>query len=305
MGEKKKLRLPKWVVALIIITVAVTGVLLLLRNMGERSLLRNRLAIGGNENIKLLKRLNNEWFLPDGYSLEVIEVDSLKMEWVQAKHAKPDKVIVQLHGGAYTRSLKDNGTTYRRAAVKYAQISEAGVLTVDYRVAPKDKYPAALEDAVAAYTWLLDQGYKAEDIIIAGDSAGGGLTLATALYLRDHNMPMPAALITMSAWTNLNYKGRKPAYVGENDAESPYISPAYGEFEGFPPMLLQVGGDEYLLNDTLKVAKKAAAAGVTVRQTTYDSMFHVFQMLFPELDDANEAWNEVEAFIQDIFPQNN
>jgi len=125
--------------------------------------------------------------MPDGYTLEEIEVDGIAMEWVQAKGEKPDKAVLQLHGGAYNRSLAVNGTTYRRAAVKYAEISGAGVLTVDYRVAPEHPYPAALEDALFAYNWLLDQGYEPEDIIVAGDSAGGGLTLATALYLRDHD----------------------------------------------------------------------------------------------------------------------
>jgi len=261
----------------------------------------NMLTVGGNENIETLRRLNDEWTLPEGYCLEIMEVDGITMEWIQAKNTKPEKVILQLHGGAYIRSLRDNGTTYRRAAVQYAKISGAGVLTVDYRVAPEHPYPAALQDAVLAYTWLLEQGYQAEDIIIAGDSAGGGLTLATTLYLRDHDMPMPAALITMSAWTNLNYRLIVPAYVGENRADDPYISPIYGEYEEFPPMLLQVGGGEMLLKDTLQVAQKAEAAAVWVRQTTYDGMFHVFQMLFPELPEANEAWSEVESFIKEVY----
>ncbi|NLM53013.1 MAG: alpha/beta hydrolase [Firmicutes bacterium] len=220
---------------------------------------------------------------------------------MQRKGSNPQKVILQLHGGAYTRSLKENGTTYRRAAVQYAKLSGAGVLTVDYRVAPEHPFPAALEDAVFAYQWLLAQGYLPEDIIIAGDSAGGGLALATALYLRDNNKPLPAALITMSAWTDLNYRRWTPAYVGNNRADIPYISPIYGEYEGFPPMLMQVGGDEMLLNDTVKVAQKAKEAGVSVQQTTYPGMFHVFQMLFPELPEANDAWEEVETFIEDIY----
>jgi len=261
------------------------------------------LDIGGNRHVETLKRLNESWELPDDYVLETFEVDGIAMEWVRKKDAEPDRAILQLHGGAYTRSLKDNGTTYRRAAVQYAELSGAGVLTVDYRVAPEHPYPAALEDALLAYDWLLERGYTAEQIIIAGDSAGGGLTLATALYLRDHDMPMPAALITMSAWTNLNYKRMAPAYVGDHRADDPYISPVYGEYDGFPPMLMQVGGDERLLNDTLRVADKAKAAGVPVQQTTYDGMFHVFQMLFPELPDANEAWNEVEAFLQSIYSE--
>ncbi|AUS98808.1 alpha/beta hydrolase [Clostridium thermosuccinogenes] len=273
------------------------------RSFRSRVYLQNRLDIGGNGNIKLLNQLNDNWTLPEDYSLEIIEVDGITMEWVKAKGTKPEKAILQLHGGAYSRSLEDNGTTYRRAAVQYAKLSGAGVLTVDYRVAPKHPFPAALEDAVLAYKWLLEQGYLPEHIIIAGDSAGGGLTLATALYLRDNDMPMPAALITMSAWTNLNYKRKTPAYVGNNRADNPYISPIYGEYDGFPPMLMQVGGDEMLLNDTIKVAQKAKEAGVEVRQTTYPGMFHVFQMLFPELPDANEAWDEVEAFIKEIYEE--
>lgn len=258
-------------------------------------------AIGENRNVELLQELNHNWTLPSDYSLEIVEVNGITMEWVQAVDTKPGKVILQLHGGAYTRSLKDNGTTYRRAAVKYAEISGAAVLTVDYRVAPQNPYPAALEDAVLAYQWLLDQGYRPENIIFAGDSAGGGLVLATALYLRDNQMPMPAALITMSAWTNLNYKRMIPSYVGNDRADNPYISPIYGEYHGFPPMLMQVGGAEVLLNDTIETAQNAVKAGVSVQQTTYPGMFHVFQMLFPELPDANAAWNEVEVFINEIF----
>lgn len=261
----------------------------------------NGLVIGGNSNIELLDQLNSIWTLPEEYSLEIIEINGLVMEWVQTKGTKPEKVILQLHGGAYIRSLEDNGTTYRRAAVNYAKISGAGVLSVDYRVAPKHPFPGALEDAIAAYKWLLEQGFLPENIIIAGDSAGGGLALATVLYIRDQNMPMPAALISMSAWTNLNYLRWIPPYVGNERADNPYISPIFGEYHDFPPMLMQVGGDEILLNDTLKVTEKAKTAGVLVQQTTYPGMFHVFQMLFPKLPEANAAWDEVEKFIKDIF----
>jgi acetyl esterase/lipase len=291
----------KWLLALIMTGAIGVGIWSQVPKEEKRSLPRNIANIGQNENVGLLRQLNAEWTMPDGYTLEEIEVDGIAMEWVQAKGEKPDKAVLQLHGGAYNRSLAVNGTTYRRAAVKYAEISGAGVLTVDYRVAPEHPYPAALEDALLAYNWLLDQGYEPEDIIVAGDSAGGGLTLATALYLRDHDMPLPAALITMSAWTDLDYRRWVPPYVGDDRADNPYISPVYGEYDGFPPMLMQVGGDEALLNDTLKVAKKAEKAGVDVTQTTYDGMFHVFQMLFPELEEANEAWEEAGAFIESIF----
>jgi monoterpene epsilon-lactone hydrolase len=304
MNKGGKSKTFMWVAFILIAAVAAGGIWLKLGNVRIGTYFQNRFEIGNNQNIEILNRLNDSWRLPENYSLDTIEVNGITMEWVQERNTNPDKVILQLHGGAYSRSLKDNGTTYRRAAMQYAKISGAGVLTVDYRVAPEHPYPAALEDAVAAYKWLLEQGYNPENIILAGDSAGGGLTLATVLYIRDNEMPMPAALITMSAWTNLNYKRRTPAYVGKDRADNPYISPVYGEFHDFPSMLMQVGGDEVLLNDTIRVAQKAKKAGVSVQQTTYPSMFHVFQMLFPELPDANKAWSEVEAFIRDVFGEN-
>lgn len=273
-------------------------------NLREGGLLEKAVMVGGSENVELLKRLNETWTLPDEYMLNVFEVSGITMEWVQKKDTKPEKAILQLHGGAYMRSLADNGATYRRAAVKYAEISEAGVLTVDYRVAPEHPFPAALEDAILAYNWLLEQGYTPSDIIIAGDSAGGGLTLALALHLRDNGFSMPRALITMSAWTNLNYRIWTPPYVGDSSPEDPYVSPVYGSYSGFPPMLMQVGGDEYLLSDTTEVAKKAQEAGVSVKLTVYPGMFHVFQMLFPELIEANEAWREVEQFIKEAWREN-
>ncbi len=286
---------------MLVAALIVGGVLYMFGNLKNRSYWLNKLVAGGDSNIELLNQLNANWTLPEDFLLEVKKVAGITMEWVQVKDARPDKAILQLHGGAYRRSLADNGVTYRRAAVQYANLSGAGVLTVDYRVAPEHPYPAALEDSVLAYKWLLEQGYEPEHIIIAGDSAGGGLALATALYIRDNNLPMPAALITMSAWTNLNYRRRTPAYVGDNRADDPYISPIYGDYHGFPPMLMQVGGDELLLDDTVKVAQKAEDAGVVIQQTTYPGMFHVFQMLFPELSEANRAWVEVEAFINDVY----
>lgn len=297
-GRKKKSN--KWTV-FILVTVVITGCLWHIFKSHKKRDIQNSLAIGGNDNVELLNQLNSNWILPEEYSLEIIEVEGIRMEWVQKKGINTDKAILQLHGGAYVRSLKDNGITYRRAAVQYARLSGAGVLTVDYRVAPENPYPAALEDAVLAYEWLLEQGYLPEHIIIAGDSAGGGLALATALYIRDNDLPMPAALITMSAWTNLNYRRRIPAYVGNERPDNPYISPVYGEYHDFPSMLMQVGEDEILLQDTVKVAQKAKEAGVSVQHTTYPRMFHVFQMLFPELPEANMAWNEIEEFIKAVF----
>lgn len=263
------------------------------------SFFKKNLNLNDNSNVQLLKKLDDEWEFPEDYVKEHLELNGMDMYWVYQKGSSSDKVILQLHGGAYMRSLDDNGIRYERSAVKYAQISGAHILTIDYRVAPENPYPAALEDAVSAYQWLLDEGYKADNIIIAGDSAGGGLTLATGLYLRDSKEPMPAALITMSAWTNLDYKRVNIPYVGSNDPTDPYISPINGDYTGFPTMLMQAGTAEGLLSDTTEVAKLAKAAGVSVTQTSYDNMPHVFQLLYPAVDEANAAWDEIENFIRD------
>ena len=270
------------------------------KGIGKGDFFKNRFRPNNNSNITTLNKLNEEWELPDGYTMETVQINSMDANWIYSDHGSQEKVILQLHGGAYIHSLEDNGIQYQRSAVKYAEISDARVLTIDYRVAPEDPFPAALEDAVMAYKWLLSNDYKAENIIIAGDSAGGGLTLATTMYLRDNKIELPAALITMSAWTDLSYTKLKVPYVGESSAKDPYISPLYGNYEKFPPMLMQVGGAEELLKDTTKVAKKAKAADVKVTQTTYDDMFHVFQLLYPVLPEASVAWDEVERFIQTI-----
>lgn len=226
-------------------------------------------------------------------------------------------VILQLHGGGYYGKLKN---TYRKMAGLYYELSNGfDVLSVDYRVAPAHPFPAALEDAIDAYQWILDQGYPSERIFVVGDSAGGGLALALTMYLRDHRMILPRGIITMSAWTDLTMSGvsyqenfdidpvfgksenslvYQDGYYADADPAHPYISPAMGDYRGFPPMLMQVGEYEMLLSDTLTVAAKARAAGVPVRENTYPGMFHVFQMgmlLYPE---AKEAWKEAGIFIR-------
>lgn len=232
----------------------------------------------------------------------------------------PDKgILLQLHGGGYYGKLHN---TYRNMAGLYNELSNGvDVLSIDYRVAPEHPFPAALEDAIAAYQWILDEGYDQRKLFVAGDSAGGGLALALCLYLRDHGMPLPRGIITMSAWTDLTKSGesytenfdRDPIFGGSKDTlvykegyyknhtpEDPYISPVMGDYTGFPPMLMQVGEYEMLLSDTLTVAEKARDAGVEIKEHIYKGMFHVFQMgllLYPE---AKEAWVEVGHFIRKL-----
>lgn len=261
------------------------------------------------------------WVCPAGYEYEIIETEHFKMEYLRPGQVVTGRVILQLHGGGYIGPMKN---IYRKFAVMYSKLSYGGdVLTIDYRVAPEYPYPAALEDAVCAYRWLTEEKkYRPDQIVIAGDSAGGGLSLALGLYLRDHHMPMPAGLLLMSPWADLTCSGeshetnycRDPlfgnsresmlynsSYIGEHDPKEPYISPVFGEYQGFPPMLIQVGGYEMLLSDSETVAAKARGAGVKLRLSVYEGMFHDFQMsmgLFPE---SREAWLEAGRFIQILY----
>lgn len=261
------------------------------------------------------------WRCPAGYLYELIDTETCVMEYLRPQNAVTGRVILQLHGGGYIGPMKN---IYRRFAVKYSKLSfGADVLSVDYRVAPEHPFPAALDDCVMAYRWLLEEKeYKPGQIVVAGDSAGGGLALALILYLKDHNMPLPAGVITMSPWSDVTLSGDsyeanyeidplfgnskenmlyQCSYIGEADTKDPYLSPLFGDYHGFPPMLMQVGSFEVLLDDTLSVAKKAKKSGVKVRTSVYDGMFHVFQMGMDLIPESREAWEEVGEYLRIIY----
>lgn len=281
----------------------------------------------GQLRAKLYQR-ERMWECPEHLNLSVISMEHFTMELLSRKREMEDTenntddwklpgIVLQLHGGGYYGRMHN---TYRDMAGLYNEISKGyDVLSVDYRVAPEHPYPAALEDALAAYQWIMERGYPLEKLIVAGDSAGGGLALALCLYLRDHDILLPAGIITMSAWTDLTKSGEsyqenfdidpifggtmdslvyQEGYYKDSNPEIPYISPVNGDYHGFPPMLMQVGEYEMLLSDTKTVARHAMDAGVTVKEHIYPGMFHVFQMgllLYPE---AKEAWIEVGRFIR-------
>ncbi|MFR4782002.1 MAG: alpha/beta hydrolase [Pilosibacter sp.] len=253
------------------------------------------------------------WRCPGDYIYELVPTEKFVMEYLKPKQAVTGRVVLQLHGGGYIGPMKN---IYRRFAVKYSELGlGADVLTPDYRVAPEHPFPAALEDAVYAYKWLLNEKkYDPEQIVVAGDSAGGGLALALCLYAKDHALPLPAGIITMSPWTDVTLSGAsyeenytidplfgnskenmlyQCSYIGNADKKDPYLSPLFGNFEGFPPMLMQVGAYEVLLDDTRTAAKKAREEGVKVRCSVYDGMFHVFQMGLDLIPESREAWEEV------------
>lgn len=270
------------------------------------------------KNGELRKKLEEpEWKCPDVFRHTAVQMRDFVMEYLEPRENPGcEKVILQLHGGGYIGGMTN---AHRAFAGLYSEVGKGiPVLSADYRVAPEYPYPAALEDASAAYMWLLDHGFDARQIVLAGDSAGGGLAMALCMYLRDHEYELPGGLIAMSPWTDLTASGesyesnydRDPLfgntrdsliynrdYVGNHNPREPYISPLFGDFADFPPMLIQVGSYEMLLSDSLSVAQKAKEAGVKVRMSVYDGMFHVFQMAMLFMPESRRAWMEIGHFL--------
>ncbi len=264
------------------------------------------------------KLVEPKWRCPKAFTMEEIALEHFTMELLTPKeNLRRDYVILQLHGGGYIGAMRN---AYRTFAGLYSEVSKGmQVLTIDYRVAPEHPYPAALEDAFAAYEWLMHQGYEPHQILLAGDSAGGGLALALCMYLKDHDYALPGGIMVMSPWTDLTASGPSyqenfeldplfgntrdsliynKDYIGEHDPTNPYLSPLFGDYEGFPPMLLQVGSIEMLLSDSVLVAEKAKAAGVKVKLSVYEGMFHIFQMAMKLLPESRAAWTEIGRFLQ-------
>ena len=260
---------------------------------------------------------NTDFVYPEHLSVEHIEMEQFRMEYLTWKNSENPYVILQLHGGGYVSGLQGQ---YRKMAGLYSEISGgAAVLSVDYRLAPEHPFPAALFDALAAFDWLLANGYTENRIFLAGDSAGGGLAMSLCHYLKGQRRTLPAGIVAMSPWTDLAITGasyienreidpvfgadgggemlQHSPYIGEEDPKNPLISPLYGDFTGFPPMLIQVGTYEMLLDDAKAVAKKAKEQGVLVRFHIYEGMFHVFQMSGTAVPESKSAWEEVGAFL--------
>ncbi len=264
-------------------------------------------------------RIPSDWKAPEGYQLEVINVDGIPVE-----HLIPvennGKIILQFHGGGFLFSYLD---CYRETACMYSKVANgAQVYSVDYRVAPQYKYPCAHEDCLSVYKWLLDKGINCKDIIIIGDSAGGNLALSVTLQIKEQKLPLPKAVIAMSPWANLKggYKSRTENYekdiilgkhgikmgkatldptfyTDESNLSNPYVSPVFGDYKGFPDLLIQAGSYEFLLDDAKAVATEAANKGVNVTFSVYEEMSHVFQLFLPGLEETNKAWEEIRNFL--------
>ena len=244
-----------------------------------------------------------------------MNVNGIPAESLSGPDAMEGKVILYLHGGGYTVGSCD---AYRHFVSHIALAAKMCLVLLEYRLAPECPFPAALEDAVAAYSWLLDNGILPKNIALAGDSAGGGLAMATAVSLRDKKIALPGAIVCMSPWVDLANTGESSitesnkglilipemlkscaaSYVGNNDYQNPLISPLYADLSRLPPMLIQVGSREIILNDSTRLAERARNAGVDVTLEVWDGMWHVWQVFTNRLPESERAIKVIGEFLR-------
>ncbi len=252
--------------------------------------------------------------IPKDVTVVDVDADDIRAKWISPTNENPGKVILHLHGGGYVTGSMDS---HLMMCIPMAQTLKTKILLPEYRLAPEHPFPAAVEDAVRVYRWALAQGYQPQDIILSGDSAGGGLALATVLSLRDAGDPLPAAIVCMSPWTDLTFTGQShltkakadcvlltdvlrewaACYTGTETPKNPLISPIYADFHNFPPILIQVGSDEVLLDDARMLAEKAKSAGVDVTLKVWDEMWHVWPALGDLIPESKKTFEEIGQFI--------
>jgi acetyl esterase/lipase len=252
--------------------------------------------------------------MPAGIAVLPAMIDNLKAEWIMPAQATKEKVIFFVHGGGY---VSGSCSDHRIHVSKFVKGANIGALLFEYRLAPEHPFPAALDDSVNAYQWLLSQGVLSSNVVFAGDSAGGGLCLATLLALRDKGLPLPAAAVALSPWTDLRCTGasyRKNAgkclspdgtwtafskhYAGDHDPGLPGMSPLYGDLRGLPPLLIFAGEDEILLDDSVRLAEKAKDAGVDVTLRVGKGLFHCYPVCAPLFPEATQAMDEICSFLK-------
>ena len=260
-----------------------------------------------------------EWLIPRpprGTVTEHIRIsDGVRADLITTPASRRDRFVLYLHGGAYRLG---SPATYRNFSWRIAAAAQARVVALDYRLAPEHPFPAALDDALAAYRWLLSKAAPTR-LALLGDSAGGGLALGLLLKLRDAGLPLPPAAVVLSPWTDLALTGPSITanaqsdpmlnaddlpqfaadYLGGTNPANPYASPLYGDPAGLPPTLFQVGSDEILRDDTLRMAEKLIGAGCKAVVEVWPRMPHVWHLLAPLVPEARAAIKRVGAYISE------
>jgi len=252
--------------------------------------------------------------IPKGITIKQQLIEGLKSEWLIPDGAESGKVIMYVHGGGY---VSGSCSDHRGFVSKFAKNTGVTNLVYEYRLAPENPYPAALEDSVKIYQWILSEGFEPADILIAGESAGGGLCLAILLALKARNISMPVAAVAISPWTDLTcssdyYRIKNKVslaplnswtvfskyYVGEGQATNPLISPLFGDLKGLPPIFINSGVDDELYEDGEKFFRKAKRAGVDIKFRAGFGMVHCYPLLAPMFKEATEAMDEIVCFIK-------
>ncbi|HEU4758596.1 MAG TPA: alpha/beta hydrolase [Dehalococcoidia bacterium] len=256
---------------------------------------------------------------PNDVRSEPIDAAGVPGHWVSTPQSADDRVIYYLHGGGY---VIGSVNTHRSLISRLCRAAKARAFAIDYRLAPEHPFPAAVEDAAAAYRWLLSTGVDPSRTVIAGDSAGGGLTVATLLALRDAGDRLPAAAVCVSPWTDMEVRGESmisraevdpmiqreealkgaAAYLAGADPRHPLASPIHADLAGLPPLLIHVGTAETLLDDSTRLAERARAAGVDVTLEPWDDMFHVWHFFASMLPEGQQAIDRIGEFARRHVP---
>jgi len=250
-------------------------------------------------------------------NVQVLPVDAggVPSEWLVPEDAPQDRAVLYIHGGAW---YMGSGNTHRGFVSRLAYAAGLRILLINYRLAPEHPFPEGLEDCITAFDWLLQGGITAHNIIVAGDSAGGNLTLALLVALRDAGKPLPSGAVAISPATDLAFTGQSvhtrlkldpifshggpttviQDYIKAHDPHEPLISPLYADLHGLPPILIHVGDHEILLDDSVRFGQRAVEAGVEATTVVWPEMFHVFQLFTPLLPEARQAVEQIASFMR-------
>jgi acetyl esterase/lipase len=255
--------------------------------------------------------------IPDGADFRPVTVNGIAAEWIRTPNCEADRAILYLHGGGL---IMGSPATHRELAARISAAARIRVLVLDYRLAPEHPFPAGMRDVVTAYRWLLENGYSKEQIVVGGDSAGGGLALQALIALRDEGYSLPAAAFFMSPpvdWVRFDGESltsradvdpmitvemcrfTSTLYVGESDPDTPLFYPLDMDLSGLPPLCIHVGDNEVLLSDSTRLAERARACGVPVELRIWRGMWHAFQSSAALVPEARQSLSEIAQFISD------
>jgi len=282
-----------------------------------------RKYLQAGKSIEAWKVLNDQFIrfqrIPAGSSFEALEVGGLPAERVKAVRVNQERAVLYLHGGAF---VMGSPVSHRELAARLSATAQTPLLVLDYRLAPEHPFPAAIDDTLKTYQWLLEQGFSPNQVVIGGDSAGGGLAIQSLLALRESGQPLPGAGFAMSPpldWVHFDgesYQTRADVdpwiteqmcrftgalYVGDNDPETPLLNPLRMDLTGLPPLCIHVGDQEVLLSDSTRLVERARSMGVEVQFKVWEGMWHVFQIGASMVPEAQQSLDEIGQFIREKF----